>query len=107
MITSLFFPVFYADLPIFIVARLALFLLLLLLLCALHVCDNSGKKDPGIPNRFPFKEEILREAEKRKQQVRGRNLLLQQLLVAKHCIEVQRLNSAVDFNVYNVRQNFD
>ena len=29
----------------------------------------SGKKDPGIPNRFPFKEEILKEAEKRKQQV--------------------------------------
>ena len=35
----------------------------------LHVCDVSGKKDPGIPNRFPFKEELLKEAEKRKQQV--------------------------------------
>jgi len=29
----------------------------------------SGKKDPGIPNRFPFKEQLLQEAEKKKQQV--------------------------------------
>jgi len=41
------------------------------LMCVLHVCDVSGKKDPGIPNRFPFKEELLKEAEKRKQQVGG------------------------------------
>jgi len=33
------------------------------------LCDILGKKDPGIPNRFPFKEEILKEAEKRKHQV--------------------------------------
>ena len=34
------------------------------------MCNILGKKDPGIPNRFPFKEEILKEAERRKQQVR-------------------------------------
>ena len=34
------------------------------------MCNVSGKKDPGIPNHFPFKEEILKEAEKRKQQVK-------------------------------------
>lgn len=35
---------------------------------------NKGKnlrKDPGVPNDAPFKEDILREAEKRKQDVRG------------------------------------
>jgi len=37
------------------------------LLCVL--CNVPGKKDPGIPNRFPFKEAILQEADKRKQQV--------------------------------------
>lgn len=35
----------------------------------------SGKKDPGVPNRFPFKEELLREAEKRKQKVSRMRLL--------------------------------
>lgn len=37
----------------------------------LHLDNNiSGqKKDPGIPNLFPFKEEILKQAEEKKRRV--------------------------------------
>uniref|UniRef100_A0A8C4WID0 Guanine nucleotide-binding protein-like 3 N-terminal domain-containing protein n=1 Tax=Gopherus evgoodei TaxID=1825980 RepID=A0A8C4WID0_9SAUR len=31
---------------------------------------KKPKKDPGIPNAAPFKEEVLREAEQRKQRVK-------------------------------------
>jgi len=37
---------------------------------SMHLYFFLGKRDPGIPNRFPFKEEILKEVERRKQQVR-------------------------------------
>ena len=33
---------------------------------------SGKKKDPGVPNSYPFKEQILQEAELRKQKVRNR-----------------------------------
>ena len=33
------------------------------------MCFSEHKKDPGIPNLFPFKEEILKQAEDKKRRV--------------------------------------
>ena len=35
-------------------------------------CFSEHKKDPGIPNLFPFKEEILKQAEDKKRRVGNR-----------------------------------
>ena len=41
-----------------------------LILTASLTCFSGHKKDPGIPNLFPFKEEILKQAEEKKRKVR-------------------------------------
>lgn len=38
------------------------------------------KKDPGVPNSAPFKEEVLREAEQRRLQVSAAPWLWRELL---------------------------
>lgn len=37
--------------------------------CILIINISGQKKDPGIPNLFPFKEEILKQAEEKKRRV--------------------------------------
>ena len=41
--------------------------MLKLYLFILFVLEN--KKDPGVPNLFPFKEEVLKQAEEKKRRV--------------------------------------
>ena len=38
-------------------------------LIELNVFRLIEKKDPGVPNSYPFKEQVLKEAEERKQRV--------------------------------------
>lgn len=54
-------------------------------------CFSEHKKDPGIPNLFPFKEEILKQAEDKKRRVGNRIDLKLSCIVHVFCFTLKKI----------------
>ena len=55
---------------------------------------TESKKDPGVPNSYPFKEQVLQEAEEHKRRVSDKVLtrISHTLMMAKYHLSVCKLH---------------